>query len=186
MSEISARQKPGTSFNDARYAELKAKNSAKSITPLERLEYRKMTLSMRKVSLAKQEQAIREGERKADAHRKIKLGGLVIASGLGDWDEATLRGAMLQIAATTDTVIIAAWRKAGGAEFNADAKSRNDAAVRLFVQFPEQPPDNVRTALRGKGLEWVRDRMRWEGKAVLDDISAIAGPAGGQVEMLAG
>lgn len=33
--------------------------------------------------------------RKADAHRKIKLGGLVIVSGIDEWDEAEIVGALL-------------------------------------------------------------------------------------------
>lgn len=35
--------------------------------------------------------------RSADAHRKIVLGGLVIAAGMDDWDPAEIVGAMLAI-----------------------------------------------------------------------------------------
>lgn len=40
----------------------------------------------------------REEERRADAHRKIGLGGLVIAAGADGWDEAEIVGALLVIA----------------------------------------------------------------------------------------
>nr|WP_244672224.1 conjugal transfer protein TraD [Xanthomonas phaseoli] len=40
----------------------------------------------------------REEERRADAHRKIGLGGLVIAAGADGWDEAEIVGALLLIA----------------------------------------------------------------------------------------
>jgi len=37
----------------------------------------------------------RERARKADAHRKIVLGGLVIAAGVDEWNEAEIVGALL-------------------------------------------------------------------------------------------
>jgi hypothetical protein len=40
--------------------------------------------------------------RKADAHRKIELGGLVIASGAADLDPAVLVGALLRVLPTLD------------------------------------------------------------------------------------
>lgn len=41
-----------------------------------------------------------ERARKADAHRKIVLGGLVIAAGLDAWNEAEIVGALLAASAT--------------------------------------------------------------------------------------
>lgn len=40
----------------------------------------------------------REEERRADAHRKIELGGLTIAAGADGWDAAEIVGALLAIA----------------------------------------------------------------------------------------
>jgi hypothetical protein len=37
--------------------------------------------------------------RRADAHRKIELGGLIIAAGVDTWDPATIVGALLDAAA---------------------------------------------------------------------------------------
>lgn len=39
----------------------------------------------------------READRRADAHRKIELGGLVIAAGVGEWNEAEIVGALLAV-----------------------------------------------------------------------------------------
>ncbi|MEQ4573689.1 MAG: conjugal transfer protein TraD [Gammaproteobacteria bacterium] len=40
----------------------------------------------------------READRRADAHRKIELGGLVIASAADTWDPAEIVGALLVVA----------------------------------------------------------------------------------------
>ena len=37
-------------------------------------------------------------KRRADAHRKIKLGGLVIVAGVEEWNEAEIVGALLAVA----------------------------------------------------------------------------------------
>ena len=39
----------------------------------------------------------READRRADAHRKIELGGLVIAAGVDGWDPAEIVGALLVV-----------------------------------------------------------------------------------------
>lgn len=39
----------------------------------------------------------READRRADAHRKIGLGGLVIAAGVDEWNEAEIVGALLAV-----------------------------------------------------------------------------------------
>ncbi|MGX5730925.1 conjugal transfer protein TraD [Pseudoxanthomonas beigongshangi] len=39
----------------------------------------------------------READRRADAHRKIELGGLVIAAGVDEWNEAEIVGALLAV-----------------------------------------------------------------------------------------
>ena len=39
----------------------------------------------------------READRRADAHRKIELGGLVIAAGVDEWNEAGIVGALLAV-----------------------------------------------------------------------------------------
>ena len=39
----------------------------------------------------------READRRADAHRKIELGGLVIAAGVDEWNETEIVGALLAV-----------------------------------------------------------------------------------------
>ncbi len=39
----------------------------------------------------------READRRADAHRKIELGGLVIAASADEWDPAEIVGALLAV-----------------------------------------------------------------------------------------
>lgn len=41
-------------------------------------------------------QKAKDDARRADAHRKIELGGLVIAAGLAEWDPAELVGLLLK------------------------------------------------------------------------------------------
>lgn len=56
--------------------------------------------------------------RKADAHRKITLGGLVIKAGLGELDAATLLGLLVDGAArVADPEIAARLRQIGDATF---------------------------------------------------------------------
>lgn len=181
----SKKLKREVAFDESRFVELKAKADDRTLTPSERLEYRRLSLLRRELNLSKQKANLKNHERKADANHKIKLGGLVIAAGLGDWDEATLRGAFTQLARTTDSKTLGAWRDAGGAQYDAEIKNRKATTVKLAVSFAAPPSDAVRAGLRAKGLTWHSDRRRWEGTAVSAEIIALAGEAGGQVEELA-
>lgn len=180
----SKKLKREVAFDENRFVELKAKADDKTLAPSERLEYRRLSLLRRELNLSKQKANLKNHERKADANHKIKLGGLVIAAGLGDWDEATLRGAFAQLARTTDAQTLKTWRDAGGAQYDAEIKNRRATTVKLAVSFAAPPSDAVRAGLRAKGLTWHPDRRRWEGTAVSAEIIAIAGDAGGQVEEL--
>lgn len=171
-------------FDEVRFTALKLKADAKTLTPAEKLEYRRLTLLRRELSLSKQKTSLRLQERKAYTNHKIKLGGLAIAAGLGDWDEATLRGAFASIARTSDGQTLKGWRESGGAQYDAEIKARKADTVRLAVSFAAPPSEAVRAGLRGKGLVWHADRRRWEGSAVLAEIAALAAEAGGQVEEL--
>lgn len=179
------KSKRDVAFDEARFTSLKEKADAKTLTPTEKLEYRRLTLARRELSLSKQKTSLRLQERKADANRKIKLGGLVMASGLGDWDEATLRGAFAYLARTSDAQILKGWRDAGGAQYDTEIKNRKTTTVKLAVSFAAQPSEHVRAGLRAKGLTWRPERRRWEGTGMLSEIAALAGEAGGQVEELA-
>ena len=65
-----------------------------------------------------------DAARKADAYRKIQLGGLVIKAGLGDLDKATLLGLLIEGATTVqDGPQVARLRALGLAAF----KEKTDA-----------------------------------------------------------
>lgn len=64
-------------------------------------------------------------ERRADAHRKIELGGLVIASGLDGWDPAEIVGALLTVGQHTDKR--AAFKERGITHLEARAANRKGA-----------------------------------------------------------
>lgn len=49
----------------------------------------------RKAKKREQSKTLAQFSREADAHRKILLGGLVIASGVDDWNEGEIVGALL-------------------------------------------------------------------------------------------
>lgn len=62
-------------------------------------EERLKQLKAKAAQIASRERASqREKERKADAQRKIQLGGLVVLAGLGDLDRGVLLGGLLAIA----------------------------------------------------------------------------------------
>lgn len=63
--------------------------------------------------LARDRARQRDAQRKADAHRKIELGGVVIASGCGDWNPASVVGALLDCRQVTNTSQMEAWRERG-------------------------------------------------------------------------
>ncbi|MEO5623465.1 MAG: conjugal transfer protein TraD [Dokdonella sp.] len=66
---------------------------------IERATKRLTQLKAREFLRNQQAKTKAKGEvRRADAHRKIELGGLVIAAGLKDWDCAELVGALLDAA----------------------------------------------------------------------------------------
>ncbi|MBB2929887.1 conjugal transfer protein TraD [Paraburkholderia silvatlantica] len=72
---------------------------------------------------AQLEAKARVQQRKADAHRKIVLGALVIRAGLADLDQAALLGALLtvaNVAAVPDR--IERWRQAGEEALRASGK----------------------------------------------------------------
>lgn len=165
-----------------RISELKAKKSAKTITPSEKMELQELSIKQQKLRLQKKEAAFSELKRKADNALKFKLGGLVIAGGAGEWDEATLRGLILYGVRTTDPDLLSMWRELGGAAYNDDIQKRRAAAVPLSVRFPAPPPTEITTALRAKGLEWDEPNGVWRGFGVLVEIQIIAEPANGKVQ----
>jgi hypothetical protein len=63
-------------------------------------EQAKLLLAEREVQRKQRRAELKEREeaRRQDAHRKIGLGGLVIAAGADGWDEAEIVGALLVIA----------------------------------------------------------------------------------------
>ena len=137
------------------------------------------------LKLAKAKTALAASKRKADQSLRFKLGGLVISAGLAGWDEATLRGALLAIAAVKDAAKLAGWRDAGGRAYNAEIQARKAETVALSVTFPAQPSSTVTTALRAKGLAWAADRGCWAGQGIPTEIAALAAPEGGVVSAIA-
>lgn len=65
--------------------------------------------------------------RSADAHRKIMLGGLVIAAGVDEWDEAEIVGALLTAAERADDSIRKKLREKGIAHLEARKAARKAA-----------------------------------------------------------
>lgn len=171
-------------FDVERWDELTTMAKVRALSTAEKIEQRKLKLIRLELRLDKEKATIRAQERRADAHRKIKLGGLLIAAGLGDWDEAVLRGAFAAIRDTVDTNLLKAWRDDGGALYDEEIKNR--AARPLVVAlFSTQPSETVRVALRAQGMKWNADARRWEGRVALEPIQSIAAGAGGQAEQIA-
>lgn len=165
-----------------RLTELKARKAAKALTAAERLELQELTLKQKRLKLAREEAAHAQAKRKLDNQLRYKLGGLAVAAGVENWDEATLRGALLSIARTTDRDLLEQWRLDGGRAYNADIQARKRSTVALIVRFPTVPPENVRIGLKGKGLAWDDQRQVWHGPGVIQEIEEIAVGGGGTVQ----
>ena len=61
-----------------------------------------------------------EQERRADAHEKIQLGGLIVKAGLRECNSAILLGAMIEVAEAlekADTAKVTRWRETGSKAF---------------------------------------------------------------------
>lgn len=94
---------------------------------IERATNRLAQLKAREIVKARQAEARqRQTARRADAHRKILLGGLVIAADVDHWDEATICGALLHSAgyASTHPDILTRWKDQGIAHLEARKASR--------------------------------------------------------------
>ena len=77
---------------------------------------------------AQLEAKARTQRRKADAHRKIVLGGLVIRAGLADLEPAVLLGALLTVAgAAAAPDRVERWRQAGEEALRAGGKDADGA-----------------------------------------------------------
>lgn len=94
---------------------------------IERATNRLAQLKAREIVKTRQAEARqRQTARRADAHRKILLGGLVIAAEVDHWDEAEICGALLAAAdsATASGQTLAQWRERGIAHLEARKASR--------------------------------------------------------------
>jgi hypothetical protein len=59
-----------------------------------------------------EQRRLQNDRRRADAHRKIELGGLLIVAGVDDWDAATLVGGLLALS-RAKSENLAAFREQG-------------------------------------------------------------------------
>jgi hypothetical protein len=91
------------------------------MTPAEELQ----KIALQRAKLDQKEALAKVRQRKADAHRKIVLGGLVLKAGLGDCSEATILGGLLTIAGEMERYG-AAFEKKGQQVLAADAAKRKD------------------------------------------------------------
>lgn len=69
----------------------------------------------------------RDTQRKADAHMKIEMGGLVIAAGCVDWNPAEVVGALLTCQQTANAALRAVWRERGIKHLSEREAARNAA-----------------------------------------------------------
>lgn len=84
--------------------------------------------------LARLKTAARAADRRADAHRKIELGGLVIAAGCDGWDAAEIAGALLDVRTSiADPSQMKQWREQGIALLEARKIARQRGLSLLSV-----------------------------------------------------
>ena len=162
--------------------QLNGKKEAGQLGKEDALELRRLKLEQKGLKLAKQKAAINAQKRKIDNQRKYELGGIVVKAGLNEFDNATLLGALLDVAKTKDASKLAQWREDGGAVYANDAREKSRSTQPLFVSFQAEPSDDIRAALRGKGFHWNAAVTRWEGNSNIDDVRALVAAANGTVE----
>lgn len=93
------------------------------MTPAEELQ----RIAQQRAKLDMKEAAAKERQRKADAHRKIVLGGLVLKAGLGNVSEAVLLGGLLTIAERIEQYA-PSFEAKGQKVLDADASKRKERA----------------------------------------------------------
>lgn len=83
--------------------------------------------------LARLKTAARAADRRADAHRKIELGGLVIAAGADVWDPAEICGGLLELRDLASADERARWRERGITHLEARKLSRQSGVSLLSI-----------------------------------------------------
>ena len=81
-------------------------------------------LAAAQAQVARLRARVSDERRRADAHQKIALGGLVIAAGVDAWDPAEIVGALLAVAQRDTPEVRATLREAGIARLQARASAR--------------------------------------------------------------
>jgi hypothetical protein len=109
-------------FDHDRFTELKIESQERSLTPTERIEFRTLSLRRKELMLGKERVALHDQVRRHEKGRKIKLGELVIAAGLGEMDGLELRGALAEIlirmkksSHQDSEILLGRWRALGSA-----------------------------------------------------------------------
>ena len=122
--------------------------------------------------------------RKADARRKIQLGGLVRAAGLDrdDIDAITLLGAFLEVARqlTSNPGLALNCRRAGLAHIERQQIAKNPDLVPVTVRFAKAPPQAARDEIKAQGLSFT-DEREWRGLVPSPEpLRAVASKWGGE------
>ena len=121
----------------------------------------KVKLEQKKNRLIAEETRLRLKERKMRTRHLIEVGGLVTKAGLDNLSTNTLYGAFLSIASSLESnhAIKDEWTKLGKAKF--DQEQINQHGV--ILKFIQEPPSEIRQAIRRHGLKWNRLREEWYG-----------------------
>jgi hypothetical protein len=134
---------------------------------------RQQTLARKKDLLAQKEKVLKDSLRKERVRLLIEKGSLLEKAGLLSLDTNTLYGALLEVAQKASCPhTLQSWTQKGGAAFSQEAKALNRSPI--LLQFPKQPPEEIRKTLRALGLRWNSLRQEWNGFAPLEPLQLIA------------
>jgi len=84
------------------------------LTPVEEIELRDLMLERQSLSIARQRSVLAQTRRKTENRRKYEIGGLAFKAAVQDFDDASLLGALMNIAALRDNPQhMDRWRQTG-------------------------------------------------------------------------
>lgn len=144
------------------------------------LEEEKKKIALKKSRIEAEEKQLKEKERKVRTRRLIELGELVSKAGIGELNNNTFLGALLDIKEKLkEESTVKKWRDQGVAAFEKDRDQNGEA---LIVSFNVEPPKEAKDKLKNMGFRWNRFRREWQGYGKKDLLEKELKEFGAMIE----
>jgi hypothetical protein len=153
------------------------------LTPMQRAMRAKRKAQQAQVKASEEDRKLTEALRRADAHYKIQLGGLVIKAGVDTLDAATLLGSLVLLRERGgDAAFLASITEVGQRAMLRSTTKQSSKAEYLRVAFPAAPGAGVLALLKALDFSWVSDH--WEGYAARAELEARVLPVGTSIDVI--